>query len=283
MVKPSQEKPLGKPEINAYYELGLEKERLFNVTEGVLERVRTMEILERYLPDLPAVVLDVGGGPGTYALWLASLGYEVHLVDPVPSHLEQARTSSTKQPQTPIHAFVLGDARHLDFADAYAEVVLLLGPLYHLTERADRLEALREAYRCLKPGGWLFAVGISRFASTLSGMVDGLFKDPDFVAIARQDMRDGQHRNLTGVASYFTTSFFHHPDELRQEVRGAGFRLESLLAVEGPVIVLQDLQEQWQDPVRRERLLEATRWLEAEPAVLGVTGHLIAVGVKPGD
>ena len=283
MVKHSKKKPLGEPEINAYYELGLEEERLFNLAEGVLERVRTMEILERYLPGSPAVVLDVGGGPGAYSLWLARLGYEVYLVDPVPSHLEQAKAGSTKQPQTPIQGYVLGDARALDFADAFADVVLLLGPLYHLTERADRLRALREAYRCLKPGGCMFAVGISRYASTLSGMVDGHFEDPDFVAIARQDMRDGQHRNPTGVASYFTTSFFHHPDELREEVREAGFRVEALLVVEGPAILLQDLGEQWQDPVRWERLLEATRWLEAEPAVLGVTGHLIAVGVKLGD
>jgi len=239
-----------------------------------------MEILERYLPDPTAVVLDVGGGPGAYALWLASLGYQVHLIDPVQLHLDQARAASTKQPQNPIHTYSLGDARHLDYPEKFADVVLLLGPLYHLTERADRLKALKEAYRCLKPGGWLFAVGISRFASTLSGLVDGHFQDLDFFIIARQDIQDGQHRNPTGKESYFSTAFFHHPDELQEEVNESGFTVEALLAVEGPAILLQDLQEQWQDPVRQERLLEATRWLEAEPAVLGVTGHLMGVGVK---
>lgn len=278
MIEPSNRKPLGKPEINKYYDLGLEERRLFMCAEGELERVRTMEIISRYLPAAPAIVLDVGGGPGAYALWLSQLGYQVHLVDPVQSHLDQARAASEKQPQNPIHAYSLGDARQLDYPNAFADVVLLLGPLYHLTERADRLAALREAHRCLKPGGWLFAVGISRFASTLAGLVDGHFRDPDFVTIARQDIENGQHRNPTGKASYFTTAFFHHPDELRQEMIEVGLTLENLLAVEGVAILLQDLQEQWNDPVCRERILEAARWLEAEPAVLGATSHLIAVG-----
>lgn len=277
MKEPMPQKPLGEPEINDYYELGLEEGRLFMNAEGTLERIRTMEILERFLPDPPAVVLDVGGGPGAYALWLSRLGYQVHLVDPVQKHLEQAQAASEKQTQSPIHAFSLGDARHLDYPDDFADALLLLGPLYHLAERSDRVAALRESFRCLKPGGLLFAVGISRFASTLAGMVDGHFRDADFFAIARQDLQDGQHRNPTRNPSYFTTAFFHHPDELQEDVIEAGFRLEALLAVEGPAIVLQDLEEQWDDPVLRDRLLQATRWLEADPAVLGVTSHLMAV------
>ena len=280
MTEPSRRKPLGDPEINDYYDLGLEEGRMFMNAEGALERVRTVEILGRFLPQPPLVVLDVGGGPGAYALWLSRQGYQVHLVDPVQKHLEQARAASAEQPLSPIHAFSLGDARHLDYPDDFAEAVLLLGPLYHLADRVDRVAALREAYRCLKPGGLLFAVGISRFASTLSGMVDGHFRDPDFFNIARQDLQDGQHRNPTRNPSYFTAAFFHHPLELREEVVEAGFKLEALLAVEGPAIVLQDLEAQWGDPVLRERLLQATRWLEEDPAVLGVTSHLMVVGRK---
>ena len=81
------------------------------------------------------------------------------------------RVSSDK----PIQSISLGDARNLEWGDGSVDVVLLLGPLYHLPVRSDRIAALSEAFRVLKPGGLLFAVGISRFASTLSGLIDGFF------------------------------------------------------------------------------------------------------------
>jgi ubiquinone/menaquinone biosynthesis C-methylase UbiE len=68
-----------------------------------------------------------------------------------------------------------------------------MGPLYHLVEAADRLQALAEAYRVLKPGGTVFAVGISRFASSIDGLASGYFLDPAFRAIMLGDLEDGQH------------------------------------------------------------------------------------------
>jgi ubiquinone/menaquinone biosynthesis C-methylase UbiE len=267
-------------EIVGYYEKGLEAGRLRGGAEGELEYVRTQEIIRRYLPPPPGVILDVGGGPGAYALWLAEAGYEVHLVDPVWLHLDQAREASAAQPMTPIQSIRLGDARALESENDSVDTVLLLGPLYHLPERVDRIAALSEAFRVLKPGGMLFAVGISRFASTLSGLIDGFLQDEAFFEIAKRDVRDGQHRNPTEKASYFTTSFFHHPDELEAEIQETGFEVKFLLQVEGAAVFLQDLGEQWTDPVLRERILETVRWLEAEPSTLGVTGHLLAVASK---
>ena len=98
--------------------------------------------------------------------------------------------------------------------------MLLLGPLYHLTERDDRLAAWREARRVLRPGGVVLAAAISRFASTLDGLRLGLFDDDAFAQIAERDLRDGQHRNPTGNPRYFTTTYFHRPEELRTEVKG---------------------------------------------------------------
>jgi ubiquinone/menaquinone biosynthesis C-methylase UbiE len=120
--------------------------------------------------------LDIGGAAGVYALWLARQGHEVHLVDPVPHHVEQARQASEAQATYPLASCTIGDARNVEYADRSADAVLLLGPLYHLTERAERLKALREAHRVLRPGGLVFAVTISRFASLLSGMTYGLLE-----------------------------------------------------------------------------------------------------------
>ena len=154
----------------------------------------------------------------------------------------------------------------------------MLGPLYHLTRREERLAALREAGRVLCDNGVLLAAGISRFASTLDGLRSGLLDDPRFVRIVSRDMADGQHRNPTDDPRYFTTAFFHHPDELRAEVTEAGFVLEALIGIEGPGWLLQDFERWWEDPQRRARLLAAIRSVETEPSLLGASAHMMAVG-----
>src|SRR5262249_36201549 len=151
----------------------------------------------------------------------------------MPLHVDQARRVAEEQ-GIALASLSVGDARRLDFPDASADAVLLLGPLYHLTERADRRQALREAYRVLRDGGIVFAVGISRVASALDGLFEGCLQDPVFAKIVVQDLTDGQHRNPTNHLAYFTTAFFHHPDELKREVVEAGFSLAGVYGIEGP-------------------------------------------------
>jgi len=266
-------------ELRQHYALGLEKDRLA-AGAGLLERLRTEEIIRRHLPRPGAMVLDVGGGPGVYATWLAREGYTVHLVDPVPLHLEQAEESS-RQSRTPLAGVHLGDARQLAWLDGSAEVVLLLGPLYHLTARQDRLRALREAARVLAPGGVIFVAAICRFASLLDGLARQLLDDPTFAAIVERDLAEGQHRNPSDRADYFTTAYFHLPDELRAEVVEAGFAPPQVLAVEGPLWLMSNLEQHLSDVKRRERLLAALRRIEAEPTLVGASAHLLAVARRP--
>jgi SAM-dependent methyltransferase len=266
-------------EILAYYRAGLEQRRL-EKGPFKLERARTEEILLRHLPPPPAEVLDVGGGAGAYALWLAGAGYAVRLVDPVPLHVDQARLESETRTGGRLAETLVGDARQLPHADGSQDVVLLLGPLYHLTSRVDRLTALSEARRVLRPGGWLFAVGISRFASLLAGLFEGHLEDPAFASIVERDLNDGQHRNPTGALEYFTTAFFHHPDELRTEVLEAGFTLDAILGLEGPGWLLSAFDVHWADAGMRERILNSARAVEGERTLLGVSPHLMAVARK---
>jgi SAM-dependent methyltransferase len=91
---------------------------------GTVEFLRTMAILGRFLPPPPARVLDVGGGPGRYALELQQAGYVVDLIDPLEAHVSQARAAG-------VRATSVGDARKLEIANDSVDVVLLLGPLYH--------------------------------------------------------------------------------------------------------------------------------------------------------
>jgi ubiquinone/menaquinone biosynthesis C-methylase UbiE len=264
------------PEAVLHYASGYEATR---VTQGGgrLEYVRTQELVHRFVPPAPAVVLDVGGGPGAYALWLATLGYAVHLVDALPLHVELARQASAAQLTAPLASVELGDARTLAWPDHSADAVLLFGPLYHLTERSDRVAALREARRIVRPGGVVLAVGISRFASTLDGLFSGFLADPAFAEIIRHDLEDGQHRNPTGHPAYFTTAYFHRPEELGAEVVDAGLLHETTLAVEGPAWLSPWVEDQWRQQAQREAILPLLRRLENEPSVLGASAHLLVV------
>ena len=262
------------PEIEAYYSRWQESSRL-SEQEGELERVRTQEILARSLPAAPAEVYDIGGAAGVHAFWLAERGYRVHLIDPVERHIAQAREADSR---SRLASISVGDARELRFPDRSADAVLLLGPLYHLQDRAERLQALGEARRALKPGGVIVAAAISRFASPMDGFATGAFSDPQFRGMVAADLASGEHRNPSSHLPYFTTAYFHRPEELAEEVRASGFGETRLCAIEGPVWTAPGFRKAWADEEQRARLVEFLRQIESEPSIVGASAHFLAIG-----
>jgi ubiquinone/menaquinone biosynthesis C-methylase UbiE len=265
-------------EVQAHYASFPEESRL-SFGPGRLEFERTKEVLTRFLPSPPARIVDVGGAAGVYSLWLAGLGYEVHLVDASPRLVEEARKRSA-QSANPLASMTVGDARRLQQADGSAAAVLVMGPLYHLTSETDRVTALREAFRVLAAGGIVIAAGISRYASAMDGLARKLTLDPRFVAIRNRDLVDGQHRNETENVDYFTTAYFHRPEDLRSELETAGFHDVQVLGVEGPGWILADFDARWENTQLRSDLLEVGRALESEPSIVGASAHLLALGRK---
>jgi hypothetical protein len=132
----------------------------------------------------------------------------------------------------------------------------------------------------LKTGGHLFAVGISRFASTIDGLVSGYILDPVFQKIMERDLENGQHRNPTKNTAYFMDTFFHHPDELKAEVASAGFEVGGLFAIEGISYMMKDFNEHWKVADRREYLLKIIGLIEEEPSLIGTSPHIMCVGTK---
>ncbi|MFL5552153.1 MAG: class I SAM-dependent methyltransferase [Gemmatimonadaceae bacterium] len=274
------EKPHLDPAIKAYYDQSPEESRL-ELGPFQLEEVRTRELILRHAPEPPAVVLDVGGAAGAYAFWLAERGYDLRLFDASPRLVDVARRRNADA-VVKLAECSVADARALPNADESAAMVLLLGPLYHLVDEQDRKAALSEAMRVLRPGGVLIAAAIARSASALDGLSREVLRDPEFARIVDRDLVDGHHLNPTKRLDYFTTAYFHWPEDLRREVSDAGFEVVALYGIEGPAWILPDFVERWNDPERRAIILQIARALESEPSVVGCSAHLIVVGRKIG-
>jgi SAM-dependent methyltransferase len=261
-------------EVRDYYDRREEQDRLTSA-KGALELERTQQILLRTLPPAPAKVADIGGGPGRYAEWLADLGYLVEHRDLMPLHVDQLRTVDHPNVRTAV-----GDARSLDLADASVDAVLLLGPLYHLRDRADRVLALQEAARVVRPGGVVFAAVISRWAPRLDGVVaDRLYATfPQLLDLVPGVESTG---DLPPAHAGGFSAYTHRPDELVAEVRDAELLVEDLVGVEGMPLPATETASRRADPVDWQVLLDAARAIERVPELRGLSPHLICTARRP--
>ena len=262
--------------MRAYYKQGKEQDRLAGA-KGVLEFERSKEILWRRMPPAPAVVADIGGGPGRYALWLAEQGYTVQHRDLMDLHVQQLRASGNASIQSQI-----GDARKVDLPDSSVDAVLLLGPLYHLADREDRIESLREARRIVREGGPVFAAAISRWAPRLDGVVqERLYeRSPEFPSLLAHIESTG---HLPPVVPGGFVGYTHRPGDLVDEILQAGLQLDDLVGVEGLPLAGTDMEFRVGDQAAWDVLVDSARAIERVPELLGLSPHLIATATRAPD
>lgn len=263
--------------VREFYDNGGELDRLERGL-GLVEGLRTKELLSRFL-ESPMDICDIGGGAGYYADWLAAQGHHVTMIELAPKAVELAKAR-----QTAPYKAIAGDARSLPLPDASMDCALLLGPLYHLQGEADRLQALAEARRVLRPGGRLFAAGISKFSSatwalTVYGAGKDFLDDPPYMAMLREELTTGNHIKPENY-NVLCDAYFHTPENFREELSRSGFAVSALYAIEGCAWLTPALSEKWQQPASRGRLLELVRLTEQEPSLLGLSPHFLAAAVK---
>lgn len=256
------------------FESGRLEEELFR-----LEGIRTKAIIQRYLLPKKLSILDVGGGAGYYSFWLKSMGHEVTLLDLSPENIRLAEEHSAKR-EISLDKIVTGDATNLQFENDSFDIVLLLGPLYHLIEKKERVTALTEARRVLKPGGVLLAAVISRYASLIDGFLRDLVIDDNFFNLLKSDLKTGIHLNETDKLNYFTTAFFHTPDEIKSEVMESGLHFKKLIAVESFGWAVRGFGEKQKDTRYMEKLFEIIRSVESSQDIVAMSPHIIAVSEK---
>ena len=272
-------------EIYNFYNNGAEIGRLERGL-GIVEFHRTKEILLRYI-DKGMVIYDIGGGIGMYAAWLAKKGNEVHLIELAENAVEYAKANMMQDCRFVAET---GNALQVNRSDESADVVLLMGPLYHLRDMEVRLQALREAFRVLKKGGLLVAAGISKFSSmTWALSVYGEKKnenlvefldDSVFFNMIKGEMTTGDHIRPKEYPKFIAEAYFTTSEEMKSEITESGFEVEKAIAVEGCIWFTPHLQEKWEDDASRERLLDLVRMTETEPEMMGMSPHFLVVARK---
>lgn len=267
-------------EILDYYNGGAEKDRLRRGI-GQIEFERTKELIARYLPAEKKVIYDIGGGIGVYSRWLAEMGHEVHMFELAPEAAKYAMEMREAHPSFK-YSIEVADARQLDRPDNSADFVLLMGPLYHLTERSERIKALREAKRVLKKNGVMVVSAVSRFGSALWGLSvygdkNDFIEDDDFMEMIGRELTDGQHIRPEKYPHFVARAFFHTPAELESEMEEACLPYEKIAAVEGPVWIVPAFEEKWARLESRARLLEICRMVEEQKSLIGMSPHFLAV------
>lgn len=269
---------MNKNKIQQYYALEIEKNRL-DTDLFALEGIRTKEIISRYLSKDGMDIIDIGGGAGYYSFWLQEKGHQATLVDLSPVNIELVKKHSQKT-GVQLTASGIGDATDLKFKEEQFDLVLLLGPLYHLTDKEDRLKALSEAKRVLKPGGTLLAAVISRYASLFDGFKRGLIADDEFEKILIADLTTGVHLNETENVEYFTTAYFHTPSEIKNEITASELKFDKLIAIESFGWIMDDATVKSQDSIYMNKLRKVINLVETNADIMAMSPHIMAVASK---
>jgi SAM-dependent methyltransferase len=252
-----------------------EADRLVATLKGRLELQRLKDLLTEHLPAAPAQIADIGGGPGTHAAWLADLGHEVELLDPVERHVEQAKAAG-------INA-IIGDARQLPWGNESKDVVLMAGPMYHLTRTEERRVAVREAVRVLRPGGVFAVIAINRNANLIGSTLANTLQDRR--DIVEDILNDGYSFENERMAE--TT--YHTVAQLRNEL--APFvdrvRISGLTGPGGWLTVVIDAHFKdvplppsigGSDPL--ETALTCSRLADKQPHLVHASSLLLAIGKR---
>jgi S-adenosylmethionine-dependent methyltransferase len=234
------------------------------------------DITKRYLDEFiigeNLQIIDIGGGPGRYSIYLAEKGHKVTLLDLSKRNIELAKRKSFERGII-LEDYIHGNALELDQFEQKYDVVLLMGPLYHLLKESERKKAVEEALRLLKPNGIFIASFISNYAP-IQDNLSQLFPIESVEGLLDY-LKSGENKDKGG----FTTAFFINFNEARDLMKSFGLKeivfagIENILGCKEKEINLLEENEY-------KKWLEIGYHLSKDENVIGSSQHFLYIGRK---
>jgi len=249
-----------------------------------LERIRTQEIISRYLKEDPLTIIDIGGGSGENAFWLNSLGHQVHFLDSLTANVEKAVKNSFYNHQDLV-SIQEGSPLQLPFADNIFDLAIMLGSLSNYREKEDRTTALSEVKRILKPGGYLLCSVYCRKASPLNpysrpptdqGEPSSIKKPPPTAPTPKNSLDDIKNTVIKNPVP----NYLYRPEELKLEILSLEFKFLKILPIENFGWMLPDIETVWKNEAHRQLLQDIIHKLEDEPSIIGTSTHIMGIAQK---
>lgn len=246
-----------------------------------LEFTINWHYIRKYLPGTGAI-LDNGAGPGKYSMELARNGYKVTLADLTPSFVDLARQKATELGLLPqFQGFHVADARDLSFiADEAFDSSLMLGPFYHLQADEDRASAALELHRVTTSGGFVFVAFRSRTNHIMTSLLAPENWKPHDKFDAIHDFFQPGIFNHSDTGR-FTGAYFYHVAEITPFMESFGFETVQLIgSTNMGAILTPDHWRYWRECGEEERVTKLLIETAADPALLGMSSHLLYIGKK---
>lgn len=260
-----------------YDEFGSDEwERLEANPVSRMEFENTIDVMETHLPE-SGQILDAGGGPGRYSIWLAEHGYTVEHLDVSAEQVRLAREKTDDRGVSDLVTCKQGDIRDLPFDDAEFDAVCCLGgPLSHVVDAGDRKEVVRELARVAKPGAPVFVSVIGRLTALRDGIKHQLDNTPEtLLEIAETGDYTQETVEKHGGGGWAECHFFR-ADEFESLLETAEFEVEQLIGLEGVASVMEpELQEADDEAVAIVE--EVVRMLRDDRTIADLSAHMLAV------
>ena len=269
-------KKLISKELEDFYNKASEETRL-EKGMGIFEFERIKELIQLHISKSESIIIDIGGGTGKYAEWLAKDGHQVHLVEPVLKHIKLAekRAKKLKNP----FSVAIGEAKKLPYKNDTADLVILHGPLYHLQKREDRVTAILEAKRVLKKGGIILGFAINYTASTLVGLMNGMIHANSFFDMCKQELTTGIHNAPKDFPFLLADAYYHKPQHLKEEFLEQNLEFINLFAVESLIWLDSEYFANMIDKRKSKTLKELQKLTQNDEYLLPFSPHMM-ISVK---
>lgn len=232
----------------------------------------TRRYMDKYIIGENLKIFDIGGGPGRYSIYLEEKGHRVSLLDLSKRNIELAKEKSTERGIS-LETYIHGNALELNKYDEEYDVILLMGPLYHLIKESDRKTAIEGALSLLKPNGIIIASFISKYAPI-------------------QDYLKGLHPiesvdELLGFLEYgesqggkgFTTAYFTDHKEAKDLMNSFGLTELAFAGVEN-ILGSKEKEINMLEENEYKKWLEIGYQLSQDENLMGTSEHFLYIGRK---